>query len=96
MVVDRRHDHSFRIPRPDISVTLGTSNACTDCHTEKSAAWAASAVEHWHGPTRKGLQNYAAAFDAASAGRADAATLLAQVAGDPKNHSTTDLLGRLK
>src|SRR5262245_35963444 len=85
MVVDRRHDHSFRIPRPDISARLGTSNACTDCHTEKSAAWAASAVERWHGPTRKGLQNYAAAFDAAWAGRADAAALLAQVAGDRKN-----------
>jgi predicted CXXCH cytochrome family protein len=85
MVVDRRHDHGFRIPRPDISATLGTSNACTDCHTDKSAAWAASAVERWHGPTRRGLQNYAAAFDAAWAGRADAAALLAQVAGDRKN-----------
>src|SRR5262245_30704168 len=35
MVVDTRHDHSFRIPRPDISVKLGTPNACTDCHADK-------------------------------------------------------------
>src|SRR5262249_43171447 len=28
MVIDPRHDHSFRIPRPDLSVRLGTPNAC--------------------------------------------------------------------
>ena len=37
MVVDIRHDHSFRIPRPDLSVTLGTPNACNDCHRDQSA-----------------------------------------------------------
>lgn len=36
MSVDVRHDHSFRIPRPDISVKLGTPNACTACHLETS------------------------------------------------------------
>ena len=35
MVVDVRHDHSFRIPRPDLSVELGTPNACNDCHRDK-------------------------------------------------------------
>ncbi len=35
MVVDPRHDHSFRMPRPDLSVKLGTPNACNDCHTDK-------------------------------------------------------------
>ena len=38
MVVDRRHDHSFRIPRPDLSVKLGTPNACNDCHADKPPA----------------------------------------------------------
>ncbi len=32
MDVDPRRDHSFRIPRPDLSVKLGTPNACTRCH----------------------------------------------------------------
>lgn len=32
MAVDPRRDHSFRIPRPDLSVKLGTPNACTGCH----------------------------------------------------------------
>ncbi|MGE5849128.1 MAG: cytochrome c3 family protein, partial [Candidatus Methylomirabilota bacterium] len=29
VVVNPRRDHSFRIPRPDLSVKLGTPNACT-------------------------------------------------------------------
>jgi tetratricopeptide (TPR) repeat protein len=32
MDVDPRRDHSFRVPRPDLSVKLGTPNACTQCH----------------------------------------------------------------
>ena len=32
MALDERRDHSFRIPRPDLSVQLGTPNACTGCH----------------------------------------------------------------
>jgi predicted CXXCH cytochrome family protein len=32
MEVDPRRDHSFRVPRPDLSVRLGTPNACTSCH----------------------------------------------------------------
>ena len=52
MVVHKRHDHSFRVPRPDLSVTLGTPNTCTDCHHERSAQWAADAVVRWYGPTR--------------------------------------------
>jgi tetratricopeptide (TPR) repeat protein len=82
MVVDRRHDHSFRVPRPDVSAKAGTPNACNDCHQDKSAEWAASAIERWHGANRKGLQNYAEAFQAARAGRGDAAALLGAVAGN--------------
>jgi predicted CXXCH cytochrome family protein len=80
MVIDKRHDHSLRVPRPDLSAKLGTPNACNDCHTDKSAQWAADAVERWFGPDRKGLQNYAEAFQASWADRADAAALLGVVA----------------
>jgi predicted CXXCH cytochrome family protein len=82
MVVDSRHDHSFRIPRPDISVKLGTPNACNDCHRDKPPEWSAAAIELWHGPDRKGFQNYAAAFNSAWNDQADAAKLLAAVATD--------------
>ncbi len=34
MAIDARRDHSLRIPRPDLSVDLGTPNACTACHID--------------------------------------------------------------
>lgn len=34
MVVDPRRDHSLRVPRPDLSVKLGTPNACQACHAK--------------------------------------------------------------
>lgn len=34
MGVDKRRDHSIRVPRPDLSVKLGTPNACSHCHVE--------------------------------------------------------------
>ncbi len=51
MVIDKRRDHSFRAPRPDLSVELGTPNACNDCHTreEETFQWAADAVRKWYG-----------------------------------------------
>ena len=82
MVVHPRHDHSMRIPRPDLSVRLGTPNACNGCHADRSAQWAADAVESWHGPDRKGFQHYAAAFHDAWSDQADAEKLLAAVASD--------------
>jgi predicted CXXCH cytochrome family protein len=82
MVVDRRHDHSFRVPRPDLSAKLGTPNACNDCHGDKSAQWAASAIAAWHGANRKAWQKYAEAFHSAWRDQADAAALLAVVAAD--------------
>ena len=62
MVVDPRHDHSFRVPRPDLSVTLGVPNACTRCHADRPAAWAAKQVEAWYGRAPRGYQRYAEAF----------------------------------
>jgi predicted CXXCH cytochrome family protein len=82
MVVDKRHDHSFRVPRPDLSEKLGTNNVCTDCHKDKSAAWAVAAIEGWFGPERKGSQSYGEAFHAAWHDAPNAAVLLAAVAAD--------------
>lgn len=36
MAVDERRDHSLRIPRPDLSVAIGTPNACTRCHLDRA------------------------------------------------------------
>jgi tetratricopeptide (TPR) repeat protein len=78
MVVDPRRDHSFRVPRPDLSVRLGTPNACGNCHANKPARWAADKVRQWYGHDPKGYQNYAEALHAARTGSTDAeARLLA-------------------
>ncbi len=77
MVVDPRHDHSFRIPRPDLSVRLGTPNACNQCHADNDAAWALSQVKDWYGKPTSGYQQFALALDAGREGRANAGQLLA-------------------
>jgi len=82
MVVDKRHDHSFRIPRPDLSAALATPNACNDCHRDKDTQWAAAAVEAWFGADRKGFQTYGSAYRASRAEEVDAAALLASVVAD--------------
>ena len=84
MGVHVRHDHSFRIPRPDRSVRLGTPNACNDCHSNKSPEWAAAAIERWYGHERKGYQNFAEALHAARMESPEAAKLLQQMASDPQ------------
>jgi predicted CXXCH cytochrome family protein len=83
MRIDPRHDHSFRVPRPDLSAPLGVSNACNDCHKDKSPEWAAAAVTKWFGPERKGFQTYGPAFHAAWEGEPNAQELLSAVAADP-------------
>ena len=50
---DLRHDHSFRVPRPDLSVKYGTPNACSNCHKDKSEKVLANAIVKWYGPNRK-------------------------------------------
>lgn len=53
MVVDMRRDHSIRVPRPDLSLTHGTPNACDQCHANKGLKWQADAVARWFGkPSR--------------------------------------------
>lgn len=83
MVVDPRHDHSMRIPRPDRSVALGTPNACTGCHPKEGAKWAADAVARWYPQRKPGFQTWAEAFAAGDAGAPGAQAALAAVVVDP-------------
>jgi predicted CXXCH cytochrome family protein len=46
MGIDTRRDHSFRIPRPDLAAT-GSPDACSDCHADQGAAWAAERIAGW-------------------------------------------------
>ncbi len=68
MVVDARRDHSFRIPRPDLSLELGTPNACSDCHDGESLQWAQDAIVEWYGDNRLQGPHYAVALQAGRTG----------------------------
>jgi predicted CXXCH cytochrome family protein len=82
MIVHERHDHFFRIPRPDESVRWGTPNACNACHTDKSAAWATAAVVRWYGDRRPADSRFVEAVAAGQAGEANAEAALRAVAAD--------------
>jgi tetratricopeptide (TPR) repeat protein len=69
MVVDRRRDHSIRVPRPDRTLTMGVPNACNGCHADRPAAWAADQVRGWYGRNAAGFQTFADTFHADDAGR---------------------------
>jgi tetratricopeptide (TPR) repeat protein len=83
MVVHFRRDHSLRVPRPDLSVTLGTPNACNadGCHADRSVRWAVEKCDTWYGKKRK--PHYGTALAAGSARRPGAERELAQLAQDP-------------
>jgi Flp pilus assembly protein TadD len=82
MQIDPRLDHSIRIPRPDLTVSTGVPNACTGCHIDKSAEWAAAQISSHFGPTRKGFQQFANAFTADDRSSPGAARALSDVAAD--------------
>jgi predicted CXXCH cytochrome family protein len=46
MMVDPRRDHSFKVPRPDLSLKYGTPNNCTRCHLDRAEI----AQDRPHGP----------------------------------------------
>jgi tetratricopeptide (TPR) repeat protein len=79
MVVDPRHDHSFRIPRPDLSVETGAPNACNQCHADKDADWSAAQINQWYGKTPVGYQQFADALTAGRSGEPGAGAKLVEL-----------------
>lgn len=99
MVVDPRRDHSFRVPRPDLSVTLGVPNACTGCHANRLVAWAAAQVDEWYGRDRPQTPHYAEALAAGRSGAPGAAQRLGALVQDPAQPAiaratAVEILGR--
>lgn len=84
MEIDPRHDHSFRIPRPDLSVKLQTPNACNSCHGQRSAQWAADWAAKWYGPQRRQEATFAQTLDAARRRQAGASAGLLALALDSR------------
>ena len=82
MGVDPRRDHSLRVPRPDLSMVMGTPNACNQCHTDKDAPWALDALRKWGVEFRDTASHPARAFYRADQGDNRALPSLAQLAAD--------------
>jgi Flp pilus assembly protein TadD len=83
MVVDPRLDHSIRVPRPDLTKSLGVPNACSHagCHADKSLDWVLKAYEGWYGKARK--PHYGTLFAAARRRDPEARDGLIRLVGDP-------------
>jgi hypothetical protein len=61
MGIHYRLDHSLRIPRPDLSIRIGTPNACNRCHADKDNQWSVDAVTKWY-QTPRSLGTHAPAL----------------------------------
>lgn len=64
MVLDERRDHSFRIPRPDLALKIGTPDACTGCHRDKGVRWSAQKALALWGPALATRPQWGAAITA--------------------------------
>ncbi|MDX1380461.1 MAG: tetratricopeptide repeat protein, partial [Xanthomonadales bacterium] len=82
MGVDARHEHVFRVPRPAESAALGAPDACTDCHEDRSAQWAAESITAWRGSPQPG-DRLTQALAAAWRGERGAAGRLRAISVDP-------------
>jgi len=82
MVIDERADHSLRVPRPDLSQTLGTPNACSQggCHGDKPLSWSVDAFTRWYGQAKK--PHYGPTLAAGREGGPEARDDLVRLAGD--------------
>jgi tetratricopeptide (TPR) repeat protein len=83
MVVDERADHSLRVPRPDLSLKLGSPNACNACHQDKPVQWAADATRQWYGEALAARPHFGEALHAGRTGAPGAGGGLVALAADP-------------
>jgi uncharacterized protein (TIGR02996 family) len=67
MQVDPRHDHGFRVPRPDVSGPAGAPDTCTSCHTDRDWRWAADAIAGWYPDGRQTRPHFGTVFAEADA-----------------------------
>ena len=82
MVIDARRDHGIRVPRPELSKSLGSPNACTRCHAGKKPEWAASAMDQWYGKAWRARPQYGTTLHAAARQGAKAVPALMALAQD--------------
>jgi len=83
MVVDPRFDHSFRVPRPDLTASIGSPNPCNGCHAGETPQWAADRIAERRGPGFTPPPHYGQALHAGRVGSPDAERVLVRLVADP-------------
>ncbi len=83
MVIDYRADHSLRVPRPDLSESLGVPNSCSQsgCHDDQTLQWNVDAYTKWYGEARK--PHYGTVLASARDGDPEAQDELIALVEDP-------------
>jgi tetratricopeptide (TPR) repeat protein len=82
MVIDWRADHSLRVPRPDLTLEIGVTNACSQsgCHDDQTNEWSARYYRQWYGEAKR--PHFATIIAAGREGRPEARGDLIRLAGD--------------
>jgi len=90
MQVDPRRDHSWQIPRPDLSKNINIPNVCTSCHEDKTNTWADDALGKWFPNSKyRNTQHFSVAFYADSINHSESGKALSYVA---QNHIESDII----
>lgn len=98
MQVDNRRDHSFRVPRPDLSTSIGSPNACQQCHQGRGTDWAVQVLSARMGNSTPAT-NYGIIFNQAQKGEPAAFDGLISLVSDKQQGAmvratAASLLGR--
>lgn len=103
-LLNRRRDHTFSPPVPELTAAYGTPNPCTTCHDDRTPEWAVRKMDEWYGAidrTRRGDEVAVAdAMYRAGSGDPSAVDPLTVLLSDRKRGvlvraSAAEFLGRL-
>jgi predicted CXXCH cytochrome family protein len=84
MQIDSRRDHSFSIPRPDISKKWNVPNACSKCHDDRTQEWAITAMNQWYGGKWRQRSSIAEVIAPARLGKTEVVTPLINLIKSPQ------------
>ncbi len=88
MQIDKRADHGWHIPQPDLSLKLGTPDTCLSCHNDKDSQWSSQQVSKWYPKSTIDKQSdFSTAFTLAEMGHPQASLELTKISQD-KNYAS--------
>jgi len=90
MQIDKRADHGWHVPRPDIAKQLGTPDTCLSCHKDKNSDWSSQEVEKWFPKSIiRAERHFSPIFAAADQGYTSVTAALSHIA---QNEANSDII----